>query len=95
MAGEIRALTIARAARRKGVRRWPLQRTTDLYFLWRINAAINRLRHLLAIQERGERTDRTLQDLSKLEDQVMKLLNDAQLVLIEQALSEEKKVCDG
>lgn len=95
MSGEIRALTIAREARRRGAPRESFSQTTDAHFLWRINAALNRLKGLLAIQQRGERTAATVEDLAHVENQIAKLLTDAQLVLIHQALPEEKKTCDG
>lgn len=44
--------------------------------------------------ERGERTAETVQDLTRVEHQIEKLLTDAQLVLIDQALPEEKRTCD-
>lgn len=94
MAGESRALIIARGARRRGAPREALHHTTDAHFLWRINAAIHRLRGLLAILERGERTASTVQELTQVEYQIEKLLTDAQLVLIDQALAEEKRACD-
>lgn len=95
MAGESRALTIARGARRRGAPREALRYTTDAHFLWRINAALQRLKALLAIQQAGERNARTLEDMTHVEYQIEKMLNDAQLVLIEQALPEEKRACDG
>jgi hypothetical protein len=95
MAGESRALIIARGARQRGAPREALHHTTDAHFLWRINAALHRLKRLLAIQQSGTRTASTVQELTHVEYQIEKLLNDAQNVLIDQALAEEKSTCDG
>lgn len=90
-----RALTIARGARRRGAPREMLHHTTDAHFLWRINAALHRLQTLLATLQQGQRTAATLQELTHVEYQIEKLLTAAQLVLIDQALPEEKRTCDG
>jgi hypothetical protein len=95
MAGEVRALMIAREALKRGVPRQAFGRTTDAHFLWRINAAAQQLKRLLDTQERGARTTRTIEDLNHIEYRIAKMTTDAQLVLIEQALPEEKTVCDG
>lgn len=70
-------------------------RTTDAHFLWRIKASAQRLRKLVDLQERGARTADTVQELTHLEYRIEKMLTDAQRVLIEAALSEEKTACDG
>lgn len=88
-------MTIARGARRRGAPRETLHHTTDAHFLWRINAALHRLKKLLELQQRGERSAATVGELTHIEYQIEKLLNDAQLVLIEQALPEERTACDG
>lgn len=86
---------IARAARKRGGPRESFSQTTDAHFLWRINAALCQLKKLLAIQEQGERTAQTVNDLIHVENRITKMLNDAQCVLIEQALPEEQTACDG
>jgi hypothetical protein len=76
------------------------RRITDVHFAWRIHAAAQQLKALLGVLERGDRNTRTREDLGHLEQRIRKLLDEAQLAVINQALAEagqeeEKRACDG
>jgi hypothetical protein len=75
------------------------RRITDVHFAWRIHAAAQRLKVLLDVLESGDRNTRTIEDLGHLEQRIEKLLNEAQIELIKQALpragQEERTACDG
>lgn len=75
------------------------RRITDVHFAWRIHAAAQRLKTLLDVLESGDRNAHTREELCHLEQRIVKLLNEAQLALIDQSLAtgqeEEKAACDG
>jgi hypothetical protein len=64
-------------------------------YVWRVSALLQGVRRLLDIEARGERNAQAVHDLNVLERRVEKMLTEAQRAVIQAALPEEEKVCDG
>lgn len=67
---------------------------TDARFLWRVSAAARQLRKLLEIQERGEWTSRTTEDLWYVEHRIKQMTDEVQRARFRAALpQEETRAC--